>query len=138
MFFKGVDARNAELVGEISSILDGYRRAHAPSHPQIDAWTWLVEELGDRWQRGFQTRFAVPGTADAVGEVLAAICERFPEIEIYGRIDTPSSLTVDGQDGDGLGTEVQALLLVAGGIPVDRMERGRGSGMHRCVRILCR
>lgn len=106
VFFKGVDARNAELVGEISSILDGYRRAHAPSHPQIDAWTWLVEELGDRWQRGFQTRFAVPGTADAVGEVLAAICERFPEIEIYGRIDTPSSLTVDGQNGDGLGTEV--------------------------------
>ena len=106
VFFKGVDARNAELVGEISSILDGYRRAHAPSHPQIDVWTWLVEELGDRWQRGFQTRFAVPGTADAVGEVLAAICERFPEIEIYGRIDTPSSLTVDGQDDDGLGTEV--------------------------------
>lgn len=106
VFFRGIDSRDAELVGGISSIFDEYRRAHAPAHPQIDEWTWLAEEMGDRWYRGFQTRFSVPGTADAVGEVLASVSESFPEIEIYGRIDTPGSLVVDGELDGGLGTEV--------------------------------
>lgn len=106
VYFKGIDSRDKELVDGVIAILDDYRNSHMPSHPQIDEWTWLVEEMGDRWFRGFQTRFAVPGTADAVGKVLAAITESFPEIEVYGRIDTPSSLAVDSEGDDGLGTEI--------------------------------
>lgn len=98
-FIDGMEYLSKEHADEITSIIDGYRRAHMPLGPHVNKWTWLTEETGGNAIGEFQTKFAVPGTADAFGEVLGAIAERVPEVEIYGRVLTAGSLEFEG-DGE--------------------------------------